>query len=80
MTRETIDSIRERMCDEYCILPQVIRVKSCNACPLNELEASAEPDDWLDKNKDLILQAGMEGREVEFYIDGRLFAIREKAQ
>lgn len=41
---------------------------------------SAESDDWLEKNKDLILQAGMEGREVEFRIGGRLFAIREKAQ
>lgn len=41
---------------------------------------SAEPDDWLEKNKDLILQAGMEGREVEFRIGGRLFSIREKAQ
>lgn len=41
---------------------------------------SAKSDDWLEKNKDLILQAGMEGREVEFYIDGRLFAIREKPQ
>lgn len=26
------------------------------------------------------LQAGMEGREVEFRIDGRLFAIREEPQ
>lgn len=41
---------------------------------------SAESDDWLEKNKDLILQAGMEGREVEFRMEGRLFAIREKAQ
>lgn len=41
---------------------------------------SVEPDDWLENNKDLILQAGMEGREVEFRIGGRLFAIREKAQ
>ena len=41
---------------------------------------SAESDDWLEKNKDLILQAGMEGKEVEFRIGGRLFAIREKAQ
>lgn len=41
---------------------------------------SAEYDDWMEKNKDLILQAGMEGREVEFRMEGRLFAIREKAQ
>jgi hypothetical protein len=35
---------------------------------------------WLERNKDRILQAGLEGREVEFRIGGRLFAIREKAQ
>ena len=41
---------------------------------------SAQPDDWLTKNKDKILKAGLEGRECDFYIGGRLFAIREKAQ
>lgn len=41
---------------------------------------SAEPQDWMEQNKDRILKAGMEGREVEFRIGGRLFAIREKAQ
>lgn len=41
---------------------------------------SAEPEDWMEQNKDRILKAGMEGREVEFRIGGRLFAIREKAQ
>ena len=41
---------------------------------------SAQPDDWLTKNKDKILKAGLEGREEDFYIGGRLFAIREKAQ
>lgn len=35
--------------------------------------------DW-ERNKDRILKAGMEGREVEFRIGGRLFAIREMAQ
>ena len=30
--------------------------------------------------KEQILQAGYEGREVRFHIDGRLFAIRELAQ
>ena len=34
----------------------------------------------LEQNKDKILQAGMEGREIDFRIGGRLFAIREKAQ
>jgi hypothetical protein len=36
--------------------------------------------DWVIINKDKILKAGMEGREVDFRIGGRLFAIREKAQ
>lgn len=41
---------------------------------------SAQPDGWLARHRDEILKAGMEGREVEFRIGGRLFAIREKAQ
>lgn len=41
---------------------------------------SAQPEDWMEQNKDRILKAGMEGREIEFRIGGRLFAIREKAQ
>lgn len=41
---------------------------------------SAQPEDWMERNKERILQAGIEGREVEFYIGGRLFAIREIAQ
>lgn len=50
------------------------------ACEQISEAPAVEPDDWLEKNKDLILQAGMEGREVEFRMDGRLFAIREKPQ
>lgn len=41
---------------------------------------SAQPDGWLARHRDEILKAGMEGREFEFRIGGRLFAIREKAQ
>jgi hypothetical protein len=41
---------------------------------------SVQPEDWMERNKECILQAGMEGREIEFRIGGRLFAIREKAQ
>lgn len=41
---------------------------------------STQHNGWLEQNKDKILQAGMEGREIDFRIDGRLFAIREKAQ
>ena len=41
---------------------------------------SIQPEDWMERNKERILRAGMEGREIEFRIGGRLFAIREKAQ
>ena len=41
---------------------------------------SAQQEDWMERNKERILQAGMEGREIEFRIGGRLFVIREKAQ
>ena len=49
MTQEKIDSIRKRMCDDLCSMPlapmpKAIRQKICKACPLNELEASAEPE------------------------------------
>lgn len=47
MTQEKIDSIRERMCEECCAfstLSQLVKDEVCNACPLNELEASAEPE------------------------------------
>ena len=42
--KEKIDSIRERMCDEYCWFPKVpgvypARDVICGTCPLNELEA-----------------------------------------
>ena len=52
-------------------------------CPeVNALKAlpSAQSKDWMERNKERILQAGIEGREIEFRIGGRLFAIREKAQ
>lgn len=56
MTQEQIDSIRERMCDEYCRFPRAPVAKMdksllevlCNTCQLNELEASAEPQDGSD--------------------------------
>lgn len=54
-----------------------------NGKPLTERHKdlpSAQPEDWMGQNKDRILKAGMEGREIEFRIGGRLFAIREKAQ
>ena len=44
-----------------------------------EVQTNANGD-WIILNKDKILKAGMEGREVDFRIGGRLFTIREKAQ
>ena len=67
--------------DLFAILPDddgVIRTSAVEHV-LSNLP-SAQPDGWLEQNKDKILQAGMEGREIEFRIGGRLFAIREKAQ
>ena len=66
---------------QYCLGPLCSKgsefVKVCEAI----MDApSAQPDSWMEQNKDKILQAGKEGREIEFRIGGRLFAIREKAQ
>jgi len=47
---------------------------------INTLPSVQQEDGWLERNKDRILRAGLEGREIEFRIGGRLFAIREKAQ
>ena len=46
---------------------------------LNEA-STKEPQGLFERNKERILQAGLEGREVELRIGGRLFAIREVAQ
>jgi hypothetical protein len=45
-----------------------------------DVSKTEQADSWMERNKDRILQAGLEGQEVEFRIGGRLFAIREKAQ
>lgn len=47
---------------------------------IENLPPVQQEDGWLERNKDRILRAGLEGREIEFRIGGRLFAIREKAQ
>ena len=67
-------------------MDDVIEAVEKNACntqrimdAVNNLP-SAQPEDWMERNKERILRAGMEGREIEFRIGGRLFAIREKAQ
>lgn len=46
MTQEKIDSIRERICVNFCWFTHMTGGKIntiCEICPLNELEASAEP-------------------------------------
>ena len=45
-----------------------------------EEAAAKKPQGLFERNKERILQAGLEGREVELRIDGRLFRIREVAQ
>jgi len=62
--------------DDPCIVDAMTdwAIRQVKALP------SAQPEGWLEQNKAKILQAGMEGREIEFRIGGRLFAIREKAQ
>ena len=39
-----------------------------------------QPENVVMIDKETVLQAGYQGREVDFRIGGRLFAIREKAQ
>ena len=62
--------------DDPCIVDAMTdwAIRQVKALP------SAQPNDWMERNKERILQAGTEGREIEFRIGGRLFAIREKAQ
>ena len=54
--------------------------KSVEALDLAIKAIERQSDGWLARHRDEILKAGMEGREFVFRIDGRLFAIREKAQ
>lgn len=59
----------------------VYEVKAISEINTAQSEAKTNTNgDWVILNKDKILKAGMEGREVDFRIGGRLFAIREKAQ
>jgi hypothetical protein len=46
---------------------------------LNEA-LTKKPQGLLERNKDKILQAGMEGKEIKLRIDERLFRIIEVAQ
>ena len=70
------------LCNWCGVCPEDKRdiMKCEDICPEFSRIPSAQPEDWMERNKERILQAGMEGREIEFRIGGRLFAIREKAQ
>ncbi len=72
-----IDAANDWLLDCFNIQKQN---RSCGLIRRLEDLPSAQPDDWMERNKERILQAGMEGREIEFRMGGRLFAIREKAQ
>ena len=57
MTQEKIDSIRERMCDDYCMIPSIDKLtqeivdKICGTlCPLNELDAEPIKGRWIKEN------------------------------
>ena len=79
-----IDSMCELMrhwfgCDSKDEIREIKR--ELGKLPSAQPEAKTNANgDWVILNKDKILKAGMEGREVDFRIGGRLFAIREKAQ
>lgn len=76
--RDAIDAIYK--CTDIFVNNLPVMVDKADAYKaLSELP-SAQPEDWMERNEERILQAGMEGREIEFRIGGRLFAIREKAQ
>ena len=47
---------------------------------IKALEQPERKKDIVTLDKQKILDAGYNGKEVEFYIGGRLFAVREKAQ
>ena len=67
--------LKDRMIEYGFISPDMTVTEFVEDCL-----PSVQSEGWIERNKARILQAGKEGREVEFRIDGRLFAIREKAQ
>lgn len=76
ISRQDAINLLKKMSDGY----SYIEVETESAIKQFQHLPSAQPEDWMERNKERILQAGMKGQEVEFRIGGRLFAIREKAQ
>ncbi len=70
--------------DHLATLPDgdfVVRLSEVEDAIINGLSApTVVAEGWLERNKDEILRAGYEGREVEFRIGGRMFMIREVSQ
>jgi hypothetical protein len=65
---QTIDEVKEKMCDEYCKYPveiaddEVLRV-ICNKCPMNKLKGDA----WVDMFEGTTII--VDGIEVKCYPD-----------
>ena len=47
---------------------------------LDAEEAYPYKEQWIPVTQEEVFQAGYEGREIQFRVNGRLFAIRELAQ
>lgn len=76
ISRQAAIDLLKKWSDGY----SYIEVETNSAIKAFEEIPSAQSKDWMERNKERILQAGIEGREIECRIGGRLFAIREKAQ
>lgn len=76
ISRQVAIDLLKKWSDGY----SYIEIETNSAIKAFEEMPSAQSKDWMERNKERILQAGIEGREIEFRIGGRLFAIREKAQ
>lgn len=81
--KQNIEIWREQLVDTYGINDEYVK---CLGSVIDYIDDAPTEEErkkgkgWLEQNKDKILQAGMEGREIDIRIGGRLFAIREKAQ
>ena len=80
--------IRQEQCDKVCrILDNVLANRPTERDSLilavrkafDALEAHKKQR-WIPVTEESVIQAGYEGREIRFRVDGRLFAIRELAQ
>ena len=78
--KQAIDALRAMQTYKLFAGDDMLLINQAEAQTELMMLPSAQPEDWMERNKERILRAGMEGREIEFRIGGRLFAIREKAQ